>query len=1194
MAEKKLSDSAADAPVSDAAPRPSHRLRLALILAAAAAVLLVVLAPTILSIGPMRDYAMAAAGDELAMTVRADGWSLSWLGRQEVRGVSVTMPDGADVARIDAAALDQGLLGLIVSGDGVGPVSVTGGEVWAGGVARAREAMARRDKEREARQPSPPKPAGPGDPPALPRSVQVSGVVLHADGARVRLAEAALQPASGAAPAVQQFSATWEVEHEGRRGKGAVQGSVEGLRNDWRGWEALGVKADATLTDMPVAAACALAQMFGVPLEGGGDLSASAAVQRSREGAVTVRAQTGGKNVWVTGEPLKGDRLALDVFQADLDAALDKGAVRVGTFTLSSPIATARAGGTFTLATTDAAAADAKGTAELTVQLAPLAKMLPNTLGLQKGLSVTGGHVKADVQAASGAGGASIMLVADVADLAGTRDGKAIALSPAHIEADVRRTPGAAPASSPRAGSPDTTRSAPAAPGGMLAMARGVRLESLKVTGGFGTISGAGTLEALTLDARLDLARASAEAAQFIDMGGISATGLVTVHAQTRGSLDAGPAAQAAPIAATVKMDANNLDVAWSETGRFTEPALSLAADAALARTADGGLASADVKSWTLTASPGRLAGTASAKPGADGWAVSATAQGEGDVAALARTIAQAIGGKPQPIRGKWTLQATGARNAAGDLDADVTAGATDLVIPQTAEEGQPAKPDVRLADVRFKAKAWVGHDGAVRVPEADLTGPGLVAKASGTGRLPQGDAAPFSADATLDVQADLAQVAQTAAPFGLLPVDAVLDGKAAIAGTVKTAGGRMTGTAAVDATDLAVEIPSKKVSVAEPKVRIPVAFTHRDDARAWEFTVGDIESGTVRGTVIATLAGPPETQTLAARAGLSWDGQRLRAALGTLLPPELALSGPWTLQAQADGPLAADGPWNRRIAGLVGKGTLTMNQFKYEQFTGGNGQIDWRMADGRVVFGPEPGKTSRFEVAGGFVNVGGALDLKGDSARLVVEEPLQLVEGVPLEGEQLQAYLRYASPVLAASMNAKGKVFATIEAMDVPLAEGKGSLATAAGRYRIDEFQTVMAGPLGRVLGAAGAQTETPVHPFGPVNVTLADGKFRIAEHDLQYSTNTRLRFGGTIGLDKTMNVVVGVPLTDELLAKQKVSASAMPYLRGQTVSLPLTGTLDEPKLDEKAMGQLIAKAVAEAAKQKAIEVIGDFLKRK
>jgi hypothetical protein len=77
-------------------------------------------------------------------------------------------------------------------------------------------------------------------------------------------------------------------------------------------------------------------------------------------------------------------------------------------------------------------------------------------------------------------------------------------------------------------------------------------------------------------------------------------------------------------------------------------------------------------------------------------------------------------------------------------------------------------------------------------------------------------------------------------------------------------------------------------------------------------------------------------------------------------------------------------------------------------------------------------------------------------------------------------------------------------------------------------------------------------------------------------------------------MNVVVGVPLTDELLAKQKVSASAMPYLRGQTVSLPLTGTLDEPKLDEKAMGQLIAKAVAEAAKQKAIEVIGDFLKRK
>jgi len=369
-------------------------------------------------------------------------------------------------------------------------------------------------------------------------------------------------------------------------------------------------------------------------------------------------------------------------------------------------------------------------------------------------------------------------------------------------------------------------------------------------------------------------------------------------------------------------------------------------------------------------------------------------------------------------------------------------------------------------------------------------------------------------------------------------------------------------------------------------------------------------------------------------------DGRRLREALGKDLPATVRLSGPYRVVASLAGPLATTSavpgpaaprapkpagaaaaglpgataspappaeapgadparakpkvPWNLLIAGLAGEGTVGVDRFEYETLTGGQGTVTWQMADGQIVLGPKTAQTpSRVSIAGGAVNVTGRILLRQTPPRFVIDERTQVVEGLPVDGEEVRAYLKYASPVLAASVQAKGRFTMVLDALDLPLGEGAADAATARGAYRIDGFQTELIGPIGRLLQIRGGQAATPVQPFGPVQVTMANGVLSIEEHDLQYTPTVRLRFGGTIDVRKQMNVIIGIPMTEETLRQFRVSEAAMPYLKDTVMAVPLKGTIDKPEIDEAAVGKRIAALALEAIKRQTLERLGDWLKK-
>jgi len=98
-------------------------------------------------------------------------------------------------------------------------------------------------------------------------------------------------------------------------------------------------------------------------------------------------------------------------------------------------------------------------------------------------------------------------------------------------------------------------------------------------------------------------------------------------------------------------------------------------------------------------------------------------------------------------------------------------------------------------------------------------------------------------------------------------------------------------------------------------------------------------------------------------------------------------------------------------------------------------------------------------------------------------------------------------------------------------------------------------------------------------IKFTCIDGKIRSEPITLKID-DYQLIFDGYVGLNKQVQYAVSVPLTEEL-----VGSDAFKYVEGQRVSLPITGTVDNPKIDSSG----IVTAVADAAKGAAKKAIGD-----
>jgi len=1158
-------------PLQRAAETPRKRrrwLRIALVLVAAL-VALVAFAPQILCTDFVKNFLFARAGAHVGMRISADKLHLAWFGSQAVHGLRVESAAGEPLARVATVRLDQGLLDLLAHWPRIGGVVIEDGEAAPELFSVLSAARAEKPEEKKPAEAPAPQAAGPeAAAPVLPESIRIRNLSLRTGAGTLRLLEADF--VAGAAK--DALRARLEIASGEATGSAAIDAEIEGLSHDWRGGNALGVTVRARCENLSLAPIWDAVPRAGDGLSLAGTVSGTATVRREREGKLTISTQWDGRDLSAAGDLLRGDRPALAKVRLVFDGDYAGRTLTVRNFAFDSPVVLVKGQGTFNLHLLEpsfgeviALPVTGQGTASLEVALAPLTQMLRHTLRLHEDLVVQAGNLSASLEAQADEATLALQLAAAVGDLRGMRAGRPVALAPFTLSTDLERGKD------------------------------GVAAKDIRLAAGFGSVRGKGRIEDFTLDASLDLAKATEDLGQFVDLAGRGASGSIRLHLETRGTL-----AQGVDLSASA--DAADLSVALGDGRQWAEPHITFAAAAHADFDAERRLAALAVKTLSLAASAGTVEASGTAARNDQAWTLAGDAKGAGDVGILARQVAAYLGRPATAIEGQWRLEAQGQATPGKSCNLSLTGGATGLAIPIQTEdaaetEGQAART-LTLQDASLSAE--VAYDSAkerlVTVHSLRVEAPGLQAKADGSATLPgQDETGRVRVNGKGDVQADLAALAPLLEPFGLLAPGSRMAGKVVLRGQAASDDKGTAGEGNLEATDLDLYFAETESAIREPRARARVAVGYAPEAKRWTIDTKELTSALAKGRATATITPADASLGVEAQADLACDGAKLRALLGNRLPADLALGGGWRAVAAVRGPMADEAPtWNRKIAGLAGEGRIEIDSATFHGLKATGGTIPWNLAGGKLRFSPNADDPARVTVNEGTVTPAGTIDLAPDEPRYVLAGPAQLAKDVHLTGELAEEMLSYLSPLVGQSISPTGRLSLTAEKADIPLGASVRQAATFLGNFTIEDFESRLKGPLAILAAWTGAQGEVEKQTLGPFPIRLENGLFHLGDQKIRLRRGIEFRLDGTIALDGTMETTVGIPLTEDLLKKAGVPVRPGGARIDRLVRIPLKGTVKHPKLDEARIPIEILKTVGDLflGGEKGIEEIGDLLK--
>jgi hypothetical protein len=205
-----------------------------------------------------------------------------------------------------------------------------------------------------------------------------------------------------------------------------------------------------------------------------------------------------------------------------------------------------------------------------------------------------------------------------------------------------------------------------------------------------------------------------------------------------------------------------------------------------------------------------------------------------------------------------------------------------------------------------------------------------------------------------------------------------------------------------------------------------------------------------------------------------------------------------------------------------------------------------------------------------------------------------QLAQGTSLEKVQItpgmcQSWLKYVAPLLADATRAEGKFSLHLDGASLPVlspaqGEARGTLGIHTARVGpgpLAETYVVLAEqvraiverkPLDPSFRATDVQWLTLPEQNVPVHMTGG----RIHHRGLTMAVNTTtVVSSGSVGADQTLALVLEVPIKDQWIASEKLLAG----LRGQSIKIPISGTFAQPKVDRRALDQLAAQLLGNAA---------------
>lgn len=1112
------------------APRRSFARRWARRLLPPLAVLLLLawFAPAIVAKTELRNRIARAATADLKGTVTVGGASLGWFAPVELTDVTVTDGAGRTLAVVSKVTSERSLFALARNASAPGSFAIEGATVtvvFEKGTTNLETALADYLKADE--------PASAARPAVglvlsnvtLELTDADTGKAAHVEG----VAGTVAVPAARAEPvAVALTAATGSMRAEAAVGaSGSAQLKAEGLALE---------------------ALAPVLKRAGATFELSGALAADLRVTWG-PGTASATGTVSATKFALRDPALKGEALELDRLDLPLDVERAGAVVRVRRFDLTCDVGALAATGTFDPGAPDAMLAQAGVSVRGHVELAKLAGRLPRAFAVRAGTELREGRV--ELKLTSRATDAGVVWDGEVhaSALKAVRAGKPVSWDkPLDVEFTGRYAPGRLPT-----------------------------FDKLVCTSDFLAANARTTPETVQVAANVYLDRLAAELGKFVDLGGAQLGGEAQAELVGRRERDG-------TFAATGLVELKNFAFT-GDTGRgLTEPALKVVLSATGTAPESGplGLKTASV---ALSAHGDELnlsllepvpdaaklaSGTADLRLTGD------LARWKARLGALVRLPAYAVGG---------TATVTG-RAAFG------------------AERLTVDRLTARLTDFRFRG---AGLD--IAEPKLHATADLALARASGAAVFSKLaiDFAPLSVtNGTLAIDPQKELVVRGEGPcvcdlnrLGLaLRLYADPRGPDALHGRgtgplrFRYAGGTTTFGGTLDVTNFAYG-PKDKPVWAEPALRLEADGDYRDAADALTLAVAAAERPGLSLRTKGQLARATTTRDLKFDGTLRYDWDKLTPLVRELVGGGFAATGTGTravrLEGQLNPPLpaaapplpggalplrppGAPAPGPTVFAALSGAGAIGWESVRAYGFDVGGSELSAKLERGAVTVAPITAPAG-----GGTLTLAPTLRLDTDPAVATLPKG-PIVQKVKLTTQSTAGAIRFALPAIAGSAQADGEFSAGVDE-GTRLVLGAPDRSSAKGLILIHTAKLAPGPVVAEVAKVLGAQN--PVMTLA--NETIVP--FQVEKGRVHHQNfpirigGTTLRTTGSVGFDESLDLVVEVPLPNDL-PLLKNNPILLKAVAGKPARIPLKGTLTKPVIDVKAFNEAVIAAARAAAK--------------
>ncbi len=265
-------------------------------------------------------------------------------------------------------------------------------------------------------------------------------------------------------------------------------------------------------------------------------------------------------------------------------------------------------------------------------------------------------------------------------------------------------------------------------------------------------------------------------------------------------------------------------------------------------------------------------------------------------------------------------------------------------------------------------------------------------------------------------------------------------------------------------------------------------------------------------------------------------------------------------LEGICQGEFELKSPVDGKLEDIEGVLSLNWDRGEVYEIKLGQAQIKPEISGG-IVHLPE----SIVAAEDGQIILAGQLDLRQQPPQLRITKKQQILDKLPIKSELVQRFMKDASPLLAESAEVEGTVSLIVEDVYVPLDKNSQNEMYGQGNLNLSGMKVHPQGLLKDLLNLLSSRVEDKVClDIGAINFAVRDGKIHYDDFIVALKDHTQMRFYGSVGFDKTMDMAVSMPLNALLLERLGVKMSQIdPRYLGETrVDIPILGTVDKPVL--------------------------------